>query len=290
MNHVKRCAAVVTLVALAGVACSDIGESGPAAPTVERVGSNGANAKSNADGPEWSGYAADIETTIDLGAGKRTTNRTHIERTLDASDRWITRITLAPRRGVPVDAQSRALVATVEMADDGSLMGVFDGEGRSVATDELLEGTLPKSSANRAGLSFPAFPAAGVSTARRTKVDRHAWLDDAVVTPKAAERIARRLAKHMTSAGEERGKKKFVRQGNVTAETLVDGSTGAIVEEKAQRGKQRSYHASHSYSRLADGSLVRTRSRIEYTADGRADPVIVERTLTNVKLTPGGTQ
>jgi hypothetical protein len=204
---------------------------------------------------------------------------------LDANDRWLTRVTLPPKPGLEADTRAGEMVATVEMSDDGKVTGVFDREGRAISLAKLMEGTLPRASETRS-LGFPQMPAKRGRA--EAKSDRHAWLDDAVLTPAAAERIAQRLSKHMLKVGELNGAKRFVRPGAVTAEALVDATTGAVVEENAYHGTKRLYHATHSYSRLPNGPLVRTHSRVQYDPDGAAGPIVVERNLTNVKLTAGG--
>lgn len=288
MKRVESLLGAITLVALAAVGCSDADQAGPAGPSAERTGGGPANAKANAEKAEWSGYAVDVETVLRLRGAKPVTYRSHLERKLDTNDHWLTRVTLAPRRALSADAQAGELVASVEMSDDGNVTGVFDREGRAMPATNFLDGTLPRGSATRSLESIPPLPAqrgrAGV------KSDRHAWLDDAVVTPEAADRIAQRLAKHMVRQGDTKGAKRFVRAGAVTAETLVDGTTGGVIEENAYRGQKRLFHATHSYSRLASGTLVRTHSRVEYAPDDDGEAVVVERKLTNIKLTPGGNE
>jgi hypothetical protein len=239
--------------------------------------------------PDWTAFSADVDITT-VGGPKSDTaiHRVHIDRSFDASGHWRTRVTAPLRAGSSPTSPSSKLLTSIELSESGNIVGAYDGDGNAMDVAKVMTpGGLSAASAGRKAL--PALP--GGLGRLAANQDPHAWLDNIVATPEAAARIAQRLGAHGqkgTPAAD--GRDRFVSTvGDKTVETILDRATGAIAEEHLSRGGQSLYSAHHDYTQLPGGPVVRTHTRIEYAGNSsHPATMVVERTLSNVKLTRGG--
>lgn len=134
---------------------------------------------------------------------------------------------------------------------------------------------------------------AGKAGAKVSREQGNAWLDEIVLTParraKRLEKLERRLG---APEGTERGLRRHVkRDRGMVREVLVDTAVGAVLELNVVRDGKLLHRTLYGYSALGQGTLVRTRTRIERPQPGRPDqPLVIEHVLSNVRVERRGAQ
>lgn len=271
----RGCSSHVQLI-VALLACAACATPERTAPSADL--GRGASVASASSQPEWTGFAADVEIAV-IRAGKRVASRSRLERVQTSTGEWVTRVT---RPLHPVASHPNRLVTTVQLSDDGSI-SAYGADGAPIPVESFMTPAASSAQLRSRRVSLNAFPQRTTQAPRRQ--DPNTLLDNLVVTPASAVRMAARLERRMVKGAGQNGALKYTSTGKIEAEVLVDSATGAIIEETTTSQSRRIVHVKHSYTRLGTGVLVRSMSRAEYGPAGDAKGVVVESVLRNITLT-----
>jgi hypothetical protein len=181
-------------------------------------------------------------------------------------------------------------VGRIDDAGDGTPLQYFDSHGRRIGLPTLanLQSLLPKpidvsrslkAESTRAG-STPRRPDAGVE-----------WLSSFIFPASTtADRLSTLRATLGSPTGQVANFDRYVlTDGAFTRETLVDTSTGTIVELNVARNGLLQSHTTFAYAARADGSAARQRTRVEVLIpDKSGDRAVTDVIFGEIVLSSSG--
>ena len=242
----------------------------------------------------WNEYSADVVVHRQVSSRSQGIAPVdlsyHIDRRSTPSGGWATTMALSPRRvlGARNPLPPRDFISRIESADDQSEVRVYDGLGRLVTASPspFLQQAEAARRADPSAAPIPLLSSTPVKAHARGNTDRRAWADHFIITPAAGERMkARLILAFGTSREQVRGLDRYVRtSADRVSEVLADPQTGAILETNETRGGQLVLHVTHEYTVRADGTKVRTRTRVERAVASSPTPDVTITTYSNVAL------
>lgn len=287
----KGMASAAAVVALLGsYGCRDVNSS---AGSLTRVGAVHGPVSAVADADGITHFSADLTvlaTVRDEGRSgapvpeRRIQYSVVAERT--AAGTWTVDLVLDPTYSAvsrPRDPQVR-LPVRMRMPPDGSMPTLQYSTGESGTLDpESMAAALASRTANAAA-SGPR--SSGRPTARTSVSVSDGWLDAFLAIGVSAERRSARLA-HLFGAatGRFNALDRYARTvGIMEMEELVDPSNNLTVEESLRRDGQLQVRTRHTYHAIPGRGLYRSKSISELYGRVPGRLVVVEQSLSNVRV------